>query len=608
MVSVFSLSLLIQGCEADVDLNNIDTSVKVNANVATPIGSIRATLGDFFGDGTFGITIDSIKNHGVLTFRDTFSIEREFHSIDLANYISRTTLNMNVYDQLKGLMHEGKIVGTGTQIPLTFPLTLKLSGINKDISKQRLDSALIKDARFVSKITPAGNLPIEWDWIDKVTISLGENFYRPSGNTVTVYQRGDDCTYGQEIPINVDEFSLNLMKNKHPQDWKEYANNVTDSCTFDITLYVTIPTSAGEITIPSTAKFQYEIGVQFIDYHAIWGMFEPSDDMSATAEDRIGDFWEPWNSINKLCLPLAQPSVDVAITTQLAGALILEGDHLYTKNEQGDIRYATFGGNKTLYKYFDKNEYLPLDSEIGAETDIHVLFDNDPERGCLDKLFAIRPDYIGYKFAVKFNEQETPQIRMTKNTSIRLDAACDLPMIFNEGLEIAYSDTINDIDLSALDIDSILNSVTVLDTLEEAKAKLVITLENSIPLEFIGKLTCLDANGNIIIDPKTREPFILTEKDSIVIAAPKFTFENHAWSSTATESIEVINVDREDLETIKKINKVVFYIELNDKAMQQAYDQGLFNVKLTNDNYLRVKLGVGASVEAVLNFDSVINQ
>jgi hypothetical protein len=346
MVSVFSLSLLIQGCEADVDLNNIDTSVKVNANVATPIGSIRATLGDFFGDGTFGITIDSIKNHGVLTFRDTFSIEREFHKINLADYISSKTLNMNVYDRLKGLMHEGKIVGTGTQIPLTFPLTLKLSGINKDISKQRLDSALIKDARFVSKITPAGNLPIEWDWIDKVTISLGENFYRPSGNTITVYQRGENYTYGQEIPINVDEFSLNLMKNKHPQDWKEYANNVTDSCTFDITLYVTIPTSAGEIAIPTTAKFQYELGVQFIDYHAIWGMFEPSDDMSVTAEDRIGDFWEPWNSINKLCLPLAQPSVDVAITTQLAGALILEGDHLYTKNEQGDIRMLHSEENK----------------------------------------------------------------------------------------------------------------------------------------------------------------------------------------------------------------------------------------------------------------------
>lgn len=608
MVSILSLSLLIQGCEADVDLNNIDTSVKVNANVATPIGSIRATLGDFFGDGTFGISIDSVKNHGVLTFRDTFSIERNFHQIDLSKYIGTAELDLDVYNQVKQWLFDGKLQGNDTQIKFQFPLTLKLKGINHSVSSQRIDSALIKNASFVSTINPVGNLPIKWEWIDKVTINLGENFHRPAGNSITIYQKGDNYAYGQEIPINIDEFSLNLMKNKTPQAWQDYRNNVTDSCSVDIAIYMTVPKSAGAIEIPSTSAFQYKLAVEFIDYHAVWGMFEPSDDMSAMAEDRIGDFWEPWNSISKLCLPLAQPSVDVAITTQLAGALILEGDHLYTKNEQGDIRYATFGGKQTLYKYFTKNEYLPLDSEIGAETDIHVLFDNDPERGCLDKLFAIRPDYIGYKFAVKFNEQETPQIRMTNNTSIRLDAACELPMIFNEGLEIAYSDTINDIDLSALDIDSILNSITVLDTLEEAKAKLVITLENSIPLEFIGKLTCLDANGNIIIDPKTNEPFLLTEKDTIAIAAPEFAFENHAWSSTASESIEVINVDREDLETIKKINKVVFYIELNDKAMQQAYDKGLFNVKLTNDNYLRVKLGVGASVEAVLNFDSVINQ
>ena len=42
--------------------------------------------------------------------------------------------------------------------------------------------------------------------------------------------------------------------------------------------------------------------------------------------------------------------------------------------------------------------------------------------------------------------------------------------------------------------------------------------------------------------------------------------------------------------------------------MQKAYEQGLFNVKLTNDNYIRVKLGIGANVEAILNLDSVINQ
>ena len=189
MVSVFSLSLLIQGCEADVDLNNIDTSVKVNANVATPIGSIRATLGDFFGDGTFGISIDSVKNHGVLTFRDTFSIERNFHQIDLSKYIGTAELDLDVYNQLQLGLVGGKLQGNGEQIKFQFPLTLKLKGINHLVSSQRIDSALIKNASFVSTINPVGNLPIKWEWIDKVTINLGENFHRPAGDSITIYQK-----------------------------------------------------------------------------------------------------------------------------------------------------------------------------------------------------------------------------------------------------------------------------------------------------------------------------------------------------------------------------------------------------------------------------------
>jgi hypothetical protein len=398
------------------------------------------------------------------------------------------------------------------------------------------------------------------------------------------------------------------MKNKNPQSWKDYVNNVTDSCTFDITVFVTVPTSAGTVSIPSTAAFQYDLGVQFINHHAVWGMFEPSKDMSAEAEDRIADFWSPWNTIQKLNLPLAEPSIDVAIVTEVAGAFILEGDYLYTKNEQGEKRYATFKGSQQLYKYFDKNEYLPLSSAIGSKTNTHILFDDDPERGHIDNLLTIRPDKVGYKFAFKPNQQETPQLRITDDASIRLDAACELPMIFNEGVTLAYSDTITDIDLSSIDIDEMLSEVTVLDTLESASAKLVITLENSIPLEFLGSFTCLDEHNNVIIDPRTEKPLLITKNDTIVIPAPNHTFENHNWTATPKQSVEIVEVDLEHFETLKKIKKVAFYAELNDHAMQQAYDQGLFNVKLTDDNYIRIKLALGASVEAVLNLDSVINQ
>ena len=601
IISALSLIMLFQSCDAGVNLNDVDTSVKVKANLATPIGSVSATIGDFVGDGTWGIYIDTVKNHGVLTFKDTFTIQRNFHNLDLSRYISRTQLKMNIYNQVGG-----NIQGNGKQIELKYPLTLKLKGINQDIDNQRIDSALIKNASFTSKITSVGNSPIKWEWIDKVTLTLGKNFNRPAGNTIVIYKKGDNYSYGKDIPVNIDEFSLNLMKNKNPQSWKDYINNVTDSCTFDITVFVTVPTSAGTVSIPSTAAFQYDLGVQFIAHHAVWGMFEPSKDMSAEAEDRIADFWSPWNTIQKLNLPLAEPSIDVTIVTEVAGAFILEGDYLYTKNEQGEKRYATFKGSQQLYKYFDRNEYLPLSSAIGSKTNTHILFDNDPERGHMDNLLTIRPDKVGYKFAFKPNEQETPQMRLTKNSNIRIDAACNLPMIFNQGVELAYADTIKGIDLSMLDLDSLLNEVDevdIIDTLEEASAKLVIKIENTIPLQFKAVLTCLDENNNVIIDPKTNQPFLITENDTITIGAPKFEFVNHTWQGDAMESIEIVNVDREDLETIRRINKIAYYVSLDDESLAYAYEQGLFNVKLSEDNSLRIKLAVAANAEGILKYE-----
>lgn len=615
MVGTIGLSMMMQGCEADVDLNNIDKDIQVEANLTIPVGSFKASIGDFVGNGQFGIYVDSLENHGVLTFKETFGIERHFHQVDLSRYISSTTLNLNVYEKLKaaGLLLPGdKIMGTGTQVPLSFPLTMKLDGINHNLSNQRLDSALIKNASFISTITPKGNLPIKWEWIDKVDIHLGSAFHRPAGNVVTVYKKGDNYKYGQPIPINVDEFSLCLMKNRNldptkKDEWKKYLNNVVDSCSFDVTMYVTIPTSAGMIDVPSTSVLSYNLGVQFINYHAIWGMFEPNTDMSAHAEDAIADYWSMWNTIPKLCLPLAKPSVELSITTQMAGALIVESDYLYTKNNQGITKYATFDGKQEFQKYFNKNEYLPLTSQIGDTAKMTIHLDSDSKNGDIDNLFSIRPDKVGYHFAVRFNEQETPQLRITDNTLIRLEAECKVPMIFNEGLVLAYADTLGDLDLSDLDIDAFLDSISILDTLQEAKAKLVVAFESTIPLDIKGKLTCLDAEKNVIIDPKTNKPLQLTDNETIIIAGPKQTFENHQWHATPNQSVQIIEVDRQFLETLKQVKKVAFEAELNDESMRGAYEQGLFNVKLENDSYIRARIGVGATVEAVLSLDSLIN-
>lgn len=608
VVLFLGFAVIWHGCEADVNLNDIDTSVKVDANVALPIGSLRATIGDFVGDGTWGIFVDSMHNKGVLTFRDTFQVSRNFHRVDLSQYISKTTLNMNVYDKLNGLsfIHDGKVTGTGMSIPLEFPLTLKLAGINNDETYQRLDSALIKNASFTSCIRAEGGLPLEWDWIDSVTLTLGDVFHRRDGKVLTIYRRGDGYGYNQTIPINVDEFSMNLMKNSHPSIPEQYNQNVVDSCSFVVRMYICIPNGV-TVTIPSTSSFAYGLDVQFIDYHAIWGMFKPSSDMQDANEISLAEDWEALKLLGAARLPFSDPKIDMKVTTQIAGALIMKGDYLYVKSSDGQKINATFDGNESLYRYFNPNEYLSLESAIGDSATMHILFDKDPERGRLDRLFSIQPDYLGYKFSVDFNRQETPQIRITNNTSIRIDAECELPFMFNEGIRLGISDTIQDVDLSMVTLDSLLAAIpNVVDTIEEATLTLALQIENSIPLQLKGNFVCLDAEGEIIIDPKTGAPLQLVGQDTLTIPAPHHQYNEHTatWNVTPAEMVKMLEIGKDDLNTIAQINQIVFSAVLDDESLAYAYEQGHFNVKLTKYESLCIKLGVGADIEAVLNLKS----
>ena len=596
---IVGLGLLMHSCDAGVDLNNIDTTLEVKANVATPIGSLHATLGDFIGDGTWGIYAEN----GVLTFKDTFSIERKFHNLDLSQYISHANMDLKLQEQLGGLNY---IVGTGEQVALTFPMTLHLTGINNNEAYQRLDSALIEHASFVSNITKAGGLPVEWEWIDRVTINLSEKFFhRPEGNIVTIYEKGGKGGYGQNMQINVDDFSLNLMKNRNPQGFRDYWENVVDSCDLSVTMYVTIPAEAGLISVPSDAAFHYDLGVQFIDYKAVWGMFEASSEMSDENEIVIADAWSAWANLKSAKLPLADPSIDLQITTQIAGALELTGDYLYVSDEKNPPVYATFEGNQTFYKVFKKNECLPLSSEIGASKTVHQLFDKDPQRGRIDRLFSIHPEKLGYKFSVDFNQVETPQIRITNNTSIHVDAICNLPFVFNEGVMFDYSDTIENIDLSMLDLDSLLADVTLLDTLEQASAVLALTFTNDIPFQIKGVFTCLDENNNVVIDPKTEKPFLITGNDTVLIPSPEYTYNELAlnWIPKPVNRVETIRVDRETLETLQKVKSIALYASIDDHALSDVFAEGNFTTKLTDKEGLRIKIAVGANIEAILKLD-----
>ncbi len=608
--------LLLGGCKADVNLNDIDTKTQLDLGVALPIGSMSATIGDFLDmeDGIEGLYIDSLENRGILTFKDTFSVERKFHQVDLSQYISKTTSSMNVYDKLEELpiMYDHQIMGND-DYPITFdfPLTLRLSGINNDEDYERLDSILVTDATFVCTVGRT-DLPLQWEWINSITLDLGQEFSRDGGRTIEVYRKGDGYGYDKEIPIEISQFSLNLMKNNHPSSWEGYFRNVKDTCGFVIHINCTVPTSAGVITIPETAAFNYSLALQLLDYAAIWGMFKPSSQMTYHDTIDIAESWDMWRYIKRATLPFAEPVVDVDVTTQLAGALQLQGDFLFVANEDyTEQRFASFDGQKTYYRTFHKGEYLPISSQIGDSVTMRVKFDKDPSRGHLDQLFDIRPYLVGYRFTIDFNRQEEPQIRITPNTGVAVDAIATLPLIFNEGTALTYADTLPEVDLKAMTLDSLLASIDAItvDTVRTSDLKLLVKVQNTIPLQIKAVLLALDENNQVIMDPdEPTQPLRLTTQDTIRIAAPKVEYTGGQFVATASETTEVLTVSKARFDVFERIKSIQYEASIDDESLQNAFDLGNYKVRIAEDNKVTIQIGIAAYLDATFDFNTDSNK
>ena len=610
-ILAIGLGMMLASCHSDIDLENIDTQAEVDMGLALPVGTISAKISDFFGSGIGNFYVDSVDNKGVITWKDTFKISRNYHQVDLAQYISEKQLTLNVYDKIEAAIMIGnnkRVIGTGDPVTLNFDMPLKLKGINHpdSLGKERLDSALIEMASFTSVIQQS-NLPLEWDWIDQVTLDLGDQLNRPAGNTMVIYDKNaDSYGYGQTIPTNVDHFTIHLMQKG--SDGKDIMGQVIDSCNFVIHFTFTIPAGT-TVDVPEDAGFDYKLGVQFIDYSAIWGRFLRSKDMYDEAVVDLSDSWGSLDFISTWRLPFADPKIDMHIVTHVAGAMKVDGDYLFAEDVDGNKTWATFKyGSETkrdFHRQFYAHEYLdPIKSTIGdSTTNMMIPFDKDPERGHIDELFKNMPQKLGYKFNLDFNYDMTPQIRITPNTSIRIEAICTLPLIFNQNIYMEYKDTLRDLDLSQYSIDSLIGDVEIIDTLKATDVALYLKAMNSIPLDIYASLRCLDAYGNEIKDPDDpTKPLIFFAEDTVKLKAPNYEKVNGIWiQKTPGETVITARLTKRQLDLLPSVKSIVYSAMINDKSLEDAYAKGMENIRITDDQGLKIRLGLTAHVDAILN-------
>ncbi len=615
---------ILAGCQSkDVDLDNIDLSAETQFGMALPIGTINLAVGDFLS-GNGNLYVDSLpgEKKGVLTYKIDTTIARYYHQVDLKQHISSKTLKLSIYDRLREevqeypdlmqyLLSDNKVTGNGTSITLDFPITIKLSGINEPYSVlgERLDSALIELASFTSRIE-TNHLPLRWEWIDRVSIDLGPQVTRPAGNLMTVYDKNRDTdpdiyNYGKEVPMSVDNFSIVMMKDRNPKGgWAAYQYNVVDTCLFHIYFTFTIPNGV-ELIIPTDAEFEYTLGVQFINFKAIWGMFRPSSDMH---KEEVIDLVESWGALEFLKrsrIPFSDPIVDVNISTEVAGALYIDSAYIFTETE-GVRKYAMFKeGQTTRTIYFDDGQYLPLDSKPGEEAkNMNLRFDKTEEGGQIHRLFGSIPQNLGYRFSVKFNEQKTPQIRVTNNTAVKLKTQATLPLMFGDSLYIEYSDTI-DVNLSQYSIDSLLRDVKVVKSVDVNELNLILKAENEIPVRLKAYMRCLDAKGKVIPDPTDEsKPLLLFEQDTIMIDAPTYA-DNGGWHKTANGTTTITaHLTQEKLDMLPSVKGIIYTVVIDNESLQEAYNNGLSNVKIKNTDRLKLTIGLSADVKAALDFNN----
>ena len=611
LVSALLAGCLLTSCKEKVDLSDIDTKSELEMGIALPIGSMSATLGDFLGNGQVqNIYIDSLHSERVcvITWKDTFDITRDFHPMDLTKYFQETRKTLDVYEQLTPIAssNDREIVGDGQPRTMSFPFVLKLS-INcpASLPNERFDIADIKLASFSSTINKS-NLPFNWEWIDKISLRLGSQFERTGGNVVTVYDKNKDSYgYGQTIDVDVDNFVLNLMKNKN------VPGESVDTCNFSIDFTFTVP-SGKTVSVPKGGGFDYKLGVKFINFRALWGKFRASNKMH---DEEVNDIRDSWASIDKIadwCTPFTEPKIDMFVYTQVAGALWMNGDYLFVQDFNGHKEYATFkyGASDIRHDYKKQwwpGEYLdPFDSEPGdSTTNLVVPFDKDETRGHLDNLFKTMPEKIGYKFQIDFNYDLTPQIRLTPNTYVHVKAVCTVPLRFNKDVFIRYDDTIRDVKLSKYSIDSLLASVNIVDTMKTTDVKLVLHAENTIPLDVRASMRCWDANNNLIMDPADpKKPLMLFKQDTVHFAACQDDYGKEPGKTTI-----VASVSKREMDLLPKIDHITYTAFIDDRSLKDAYDKKLLNnVAVRSFQGLKVKIGLAAKVDAVFDFNNKDNQ
>ena len=611
------------GCMADIDLSDVDWSTSVSASLTLPVGSMSAQIGDFIDISQYPqITVEDNR----YVYRDTITSQNQYHPIDLADLVTRSTARWNVTDEVGKIFTQiqdkhPEIIsilqffdpnfkdfssiplpitlpveqymrygGSPLEFELEFPIDMDLRALNVNFDYQRIDSIIINTAHFTSIYT-LDNFGLQWDDIKRVELLLTDNFSQiDSVLTLPIEGKG----FGEELPIDLQNFHLILMKDPTQES---SGDNIVDEINMKIRFFIELD---HDLTIAEDQYIGYDFHVDLIDYSAMFGYFAAHTLLQSEMNNQLAsEMWSGWEFFENWKLPVSEPTVTFAIDHTLGLPMAINLQHIYVDSKDGNRRYATFDTeHQERSTTIRRPNHIAMDAQLNYRAYDTILLDFHDERGNIDNLFSITPHTVSYAFTVQTdNTSNEKQFRITDNTDINMDVMIEVPFTFNEGVQIAYHDTIDSVQITGFGLDSLLHETQIIKDIPNAELQLLAIIENTIPFTIEGTFTMYDANHQIVQLSSMHDTVnnIADTAIRVHIPCPENIVDKVVMEPSITNAT-LITICEEDFERLEQVEYITFTATLGDNK---------HTVHLTPEAELRMKLAIAADVEAIIDLEEI---
>lgn len=587
IVCIMAYCVCLISCNADVNLNQIDATTSLKTSIALPLGTIRAQLGDFIGDDAIeGLYVDA---DSIYHYSHSMSFDQSISVYKFLNDIKPLTSRLDVDEELRRLFPTQAnapsfTIPAGKKFTMNFPIRMSLEELKREMEFYRIDSLSIRHAIFTARTT-FENIDFSWEDIKDMRITINDAFYHINGNTISIPLSG--YYLGEEVPFQVDDFQVIFMKD--PLVLPSLENHL-DEIVLDV--YFDIETSH-EIKVSNNQRIIYELGIDTFQYNAIYGYInEPILWQDSLINYPIQNLWNDWCKLTDMVLPLRKPSIRLYIEHALSIPLSIQLKELSVSNTLGERRYATFYNQRETK--LNIPAAIAITAPYNATTVDSIVLDYTEESGNIDELFTIHPDNFTYNLSLGIDTTSPQkQFRVTENTNIHMDVAIDIPVEFNENVHLSLSDTLRDIDLTTLQLDSLLSEVEFVNELQEAHLKLFLAIQNSIPFNISGSFTFYNSSHEIV-KLSSMEDDIL----QLTINCPDKISETTSTVIEPKETIITLDIHKEDFEQLSTVKYIIFNATLGDNE---------YPVTLKPNYKLSIHAGVDTDICAIIDLKKIFN-